>query len=90
MLAAFGDWKLVATSDDSWPAGWKSAGWDATTMPPGAPTSTGTGMKTAHGQNPARVGERWSVRGFLERPVFAPADGPLCIWTAPGHMRRIE
>jgi len=209
VVAAFGDWRLIPTSDAVWPAGWKSAGWDETTSPPGAPTSTatgrclnfeigarktrtdiffeadltwrnfyqgfrgyvdrftlgidgdavtydfepaadakpaavprltnaeaydraakrpaahryeiveiagqcvernaavfkledgsgriiegilykGTGTKTEHGENPAQVGEWWSVRGYLERPVFEPADGPLCIWTAASHMKKMK
>jgi len=36
------------------------------------------------------VGEWWSVRGYLERLPFEPADGPMCIWTAAGHMRKIQ
>lgn len=43
LIAKYGDWKLVQTSNDPWPAGYKSAGWDETTDPPGSPTCTATG-----------------------------------------------
>lgn len=43
LVAVYGDWKLVSTSNDPWPIGYKSAGWDETTDPPGSPTCTATG-----------------------------------------------
>jgi len=43
LIAVYGDYSLVETSDAPYPAGWKSAGWDASTVPPGSPSCTGTG-----------------------------------------------
>ena len=39
-------------------------------------------------ENPARVGERWSVVGRVQRVPFQPADTPAPIWTCPGHMMK--
>jgi RNase P/RNase MRP subunit p29 len=45
LIKAYGDWSLVPTSAASPAAGgWKSAGWDKTTDPVGAPAYTATGM----------------------------------------------
>ena len=46
--------------------------------------------KTSDGENPAKVGERWSVWGYLERPAIEPKDAPLCIWTARSHMTKVQ
>lgn len=43
LIAVYGNWKLVATSTNAWPAGYKSAGWDNQTSPQGSPTCTATG-----------------------------------------------
>lgn len=43
LMAAYGTWKLVATSNTPYPAGYKSAGWDNTTSPQGSPTCSATG-----------------------------------------------
>ena len=43
LIALFGNYTLVPTSNDPYPTGWKSAGWDATTDPVGTPLCTGTG-----------------------------------------------
>jgi len=44
LIKAYGEWTLAATSTaDHTRGGWKSAGWDKTTDPPGAPTCTATG-----------------------------------------------
>ncbi len=40
-------------------------------------------------ENPAKVGERWSVWGHIERVPFQPADGPPLIWTCVGHMKKL-
>jgi len=40
-------------------------------------------------QNPARLGQRWSVWGHLERVPFQPDEEPPLIWTCPGHMTRL-
>lgn len=40
-------------------------------------------------ENPARVGERWSVWGHLQRVPFQPADAPPLIWTCPEHMTKL-
>jgi len=40
-------------------------------------------------ENPTKVGERWSVRGHIERLPFEPADGPPLIWTCVRHMRKL-
>jgi hypothetical protein len=39
-------------------------------------------------ENPAKLGERWSVSGHIERVPFEPADGPPLIWTSVSHMTR--
>jgi hypothetical protein len=39
--------------------------------------------------NPAKVKDRWSVLGHIERVPFEPADGPPLIWTCVGHMRKL-
>ena len=39
-------------------------------------------------ENPAKVGERWSVWGHMERVPFEPADEPPLIWTCVGHMTK--
>ncbi len=46
LTAAYGSWKLVATSTSYDPDNgqWKSPGWDDATVPPGRPTCTATGM----------------------------------------------
>jgi hypothetical protein len=45
LIRDYGDWTLVPTSKDAFvKAGWKSAGWDETTDPSGAPACTATGM----------------------------------------------
>jgi len=210
LVASYGAWKLVATSNSPWPTGFKSAGWDSSTEPAGNPTCTATGkcinfeigarksvpdaiffqtgitwtndyllfkgcvdrftlgidgvevtydfepgpdaeppivvatnnrsvydritynplfqngrytkvvgkciernaavfklddgsgriihgflfkntgMLTTDGENPANVGEHWSVLGYFEKPPFEPASGPWCIWTAVSHMRKIR
>ena len=41
-------------------------------------------------QNPARLGERWSVWGHMERVPFEPDDGPPLIWTSASHMRKLK
>ena len=46
-----------------------------------------TGIKTT--QNPAKVGQRWSVWGHIERIPFQPADQPPVIWTCSRHMTRL-
>lgn len=43
VISQFGDYVLVPTSNDPYPAGWKSAGWDDTTDPVGTPLCNGTG-----------------------------------------------
>jgi hypothetical protein len=44
LIETYGDWTLVPTSTTSFAdGGWKSAGWDDTTDPAGAPTCTATG-----------------------------------------------
>ena len=44
LIKACGDWTLVPTSTAGFAqGGWKSAGWDKTTDPPGAPACTATG-----------------------------------------------
>jgi hypothetical protein len=43
LIAAYGNWKLVATSNSAYPTGWKSAGWSSSTNPKGSPTCTATG-----------------------------------------------
>jgi hypothetical protein len=43
LVAAYGSYKLVATSNDPWPTGYKSPGWDSSTTPAGAPSCTATG-----------------------------------------------
>jgi len=40
-------------------------------------------------EDPARVGQRWSVRGHMERVPFQPADEPPLIWTCVEHMERL-
>ncbi len=40
-------------------------------------------------ENPAKLGERWTVWGHIERLPFEPADGPAVIWTTPGHMKKL-
>ena len=39
-------------------------------------------------ENPAKVGERWTVYGHMERVPFQPADAPPLIWTAARHMEK--
>ncbi len=39
-------------------------------------------------ENPARVGQRWRVRGHMERVPFQPAGEPPLIWTCVEHMKR--
>jgi hypothetical protein len=41
-------------------------------------------------ENPARIGERWSVWGRLQRVPFQPAGTPPLIWTCPGHMTKLN
>jgi hypothetical protein len=41
-------------------------------------------------ENPARVGERWSVVGRLQRVPFQPADAPPLLWTCPSHMTKLK
>jgi hypothetical protein len=41
-------------------------------------------------ENPARVGERWSVWGRLQRVPFQPEDAPPLIWTCPSHMTKLS
>ena len=44
LIRDYGDWTLVPTSKGAFvDCGWKSAGWDETTDPPGAPACTATG-----------------------------------------------
>ena len=40
-------------------------------------------------ENPAKVGERWSVWGHLEKVPFEPADGPPLIWTSVANMTKL-
>jgi len=40
--------------------------------------------------NPARLAERWSVWGHLQRVPFEPDGGPPLIWTCPAHMTRLS
>jgi hypothetical protein len=200
LVKAYGDWTLVPTSTAGFAdGGWKSAGWDDTTDPPGAPACTATGTclnfvvgarkefaavfgpetirwandyrgfkgyvdqftlgidgrkvtynfepaagtrppriipmsnkeaakvqpgsndlvkltgtviarngamfvlddasgSVIHGflykdiqtpENPARLGERWSVWGHMEKVPFGPADDPPLIWTCVGHMTKL-
>jgi hypothetical protein len=45
LIRVYGDWTLVPTSKEtSADGGWKSAGWDDTTDPAGAPACTATGL----------------------------------------------
>jgi len=39
-------------------------------------------------ENPAKVGERWTVWGHMERVPFQPVDEPPLIWTCRGHMTK--
>jgi hypothetical protein len=41
-------------------------------------------------ENPARLGERWSVWGHIERVPFEPDDGPPLIWTSASHMTKLS
>ncbi len=41
-------------------------------------------------ENPANIGERWSVWGHIERVPFEPADGPPLIWTCVNHMTKLS
>ena len=41
-------------------------------------------------ENPAHVGERWSVWGHLERVPFQPDDTPPLLWTCPAHMTKLK
>lgn len=41
-------------------------------------------------ENPAKIGERWSVWGHIERVPFEPADGPPLIWTSIDHMTKLS
>jgi hypothetical protein len=41
-------------------------------------------------ENPARVGERWSVWGHMQRVPFQPADATPLIWTCPAHMTKLK
>jgi hypothetical protein len=41
-------------------------------------------------ENPARIGEHWSLWGRLQRVPFQPADAPPLIWTCPSHMTKIK
>lgn len=41
-------------------------------------------------QNPARLGERWSVWGHMERIPFQPDDVPPLIWTSVNHMTKLS
>lgn len=43
VISQFGNYTLVSTSNDPYPTGMKSAGWDGMTDPPGSPLCTGTG-----------------------------------------------
>lgn len=40
-------------------------------------------------EKPAKLGERWTVRGHIERVLFQPDDGPPLIWTCVGHMKKL-
>ncbi|UCG48758.1 MAG: hypothetical protein JSU94_03070 [Phycisphaerales bacterium] len=40
-------------------------------------------------ENPATIGERWSVWGHMERIPFEPVDGPPLIWTSRTHMTKL-
>jgi len=40
-------------------------------------------------ENPARLAERWSVWGHMERIPFQPADVPPLIWTSVSHMTKL-
>lgn len=40
-------------------------------------------------ENPAKLGERWTVWGHMERVPFEPADGPPLIWTCVKHMKKV-
>jgi hypothetical protein len=45
LIREYGDWTLVPTSQEAYgKGGWKSAGWDETTDPAGAPACTATGV----------------------------------------------
>ena len=39
-------------------------------------------------ENPAKVGERWTVWGHMKRVPFQPAEVPPLTWTAVSHMRK--
>lgn len=41
-------------------------------------------------ENRARLGERWSVCGHMERVPFEPDDGPPLIWTSVSHMTKLS
>ena len=41
-------------------------------------------------ENPAKIGERWSVWGHMERAPFAPANGPPTVWTSVSHMTKLS
>ena len=41
-------------------------------------------------ENPARLGESWSVWGHIERVPFEPDDGPPLLWTSPSHMTKLS
>jgi len=41
-------------------------------------------------ENPARLGEHWSVCGHMERIPFEPENGPPIIWTCVGHMKKLS
>lgn len=43
LIAVYGDWRLAPTSDEAFPRGWKSPGWDSQRDPPGSPACSGTG-----------------------------------------------
>jgi len=40
--------------------------------------------------NPAKLAERWSAWGHLQRVPFEPDDGPPLIWICPGHMTKLS
>ena len=40
-------------------------------------------------ENPARVGQRWTVWGHMEKVPFQPPDEPPLIWTCVQHMKRL-
>lgn len=84
LVAQYGEWKLVATSTNEYPTGWKSAGWDETSSPPGAASCTATGKclnfeagarkckEDIFQQGPINWWRTWvGMRGYVDMFAFA-------------------